>query len=505
MAKDILFDKAAMEKMLKGLDIAADAVGGTIGPMGRNVYYDDPIQPGITNDGVKIASKVILKDKHEDAGAYIIRNVSAQQHDDVGDGTTTVSVLTQAIVHEVMNRPENVMVIRSSLEQAGLKALKLLTKHSKAISLADAEHVALVSSENSGIAHIIAEIIKILGKNPVISVEDSSTFGTEYEIVKGYQADAGFMSPYFANDKSGKATYTDILVLVSEKRIANVQDIKPIFDLLQSKNITQCVIACEDIDLPILGILVANKANSRFQSVVIRASGDTLKDIAGATGATPISDSNGLTFQTVKLSHFGKAKKMVSDFNKTLFIGDGIASKLYAKELEKKAELEPNMYLKKKLEDRAARLKGNAALLKIGAPTDQHRGYLRDKADDAVKATIAALEEGVVEGGGMALWRIGQALSGKTVGEAILKKALQAPLRRIIENAGKDYSDIIRSLPDGKGYDAQHDCYLDMISAGIIDPTKVERCALENAVSSASTFITTHCSITDEPIEQAPH
>lgn len=496
MSKDILLEKEAFGKMMRGLNLAADVVGGTIGPNGRNVYLDDPIQPEIINDGATIASRLVLEDKQEDAGAYVIRNVSSQQNDDVGDGTTTVSVLTQSIIEESMKRPENAMQVSRSLREAGQKLLKVLSKKSVKIEPKDLEKVALISAEEPELARLITEIINKLGEKAVVNVEDSKTFATDYEIVDGYEAPVGFMSPHFADKKTGKAVYEDIPVLVSDKKISSLADISSLFETLNKESITNLVIVCDDIDDSMLGLLVANKVMGRFNALVIRATGDTLRDIEGATGATAVSSSTGITFQNIKLEHLGKAKKVICDANKTLFLGSGVSAKLYAEELEKSSESEPNMYLQKRIKERVAKLRGGIASLRIGAATDFERGYRKRKAEDAIKAVQAALAEGVVEGGGMTLWRMAQEMNPKTIGEEILKKALTSPLRKIIENCGKDYTEVIMGMGNG-GYDAKEDRYVDMVESGIIDPSKVTRCALENAVSASATFITTFATITE--------
>ncbi len=496
--KDILFGKEAMVKMLKGLDTVANAVGGTIGPKGRNVYVDDPVQPKITNDGFTIAAKMQLPDKQEDAGAYVIRNVCGQTNDDAGDGTTTTAVLTQALIHECLARPENSMLISQSLKQAGNKALKLLAKQAVKLKKEDIEKVALISSEDKGIARLITEIIEKLGDKAVVNVEDSKTFGSDYEIVDGYEAHVGFMSPHFITDrKAAKAIYTDIPVLVSERKIANLQDIAPIFEMFKKEGISQCVIVCDDIEDSILGMLVQNKLMGTFNSLVIRATGPLLVDIEGATGAKAISATSGLSFKAFKRQDLGYAKKVVCNANTTLFATDGAAAKYYAAQLESQADNEPNQYAVKKLRERVAKLRGGVAVLRIGASTDFERDYLRLKAEDSVKAVQAALAEGVVEGGGMALWQIAEGLEPKTIGEEILKKALQAPLRKILDNAGLDYTEVVMDMPPGQGYNAKANKYANLREEGIIDPAKVERCALENAISASATFITTHAVVTE--------
>lgn len=495
MAKQVSFSR---EKVLKGFNQAADAVVGTIGPKGKNVFLMDTYTPVITNDGVTIANKIVLEDPEEDAGAYVIRNITGQQNDDVGDGTTTVATLLQSIINESLKRPENAMEVSLSLKEAGDKVLKILAKKSIKITKKDIEKVALISAENKDLAKIITEVFDKLGEKAVINVEDSKTFATEYEIVDGYEAHVGFISPHFITDKkTAKAEYSDIPVFVTEKKISNISDIKPLWEQFAKAGISQCVIVCDDIDDSMLGMFVTNNAMGTFKSLIIKATGPLLQDIEAVVGATMVSDTNGVRFQDVKLEHLGKAKKVISTANKTLFLGDGESAKKHATHLEKASEFDPNQYAAKKLIERVSKLRGGVASLRIGAPTDFEREYLKFKAEDAVKAVKAALEEGVVEGGGMALWRIAQDLDTKTIGEQILSKALKAPLIKIIENCGKDYADIIKELPEGKGYDAKSDKYVDMVESGIIDPAKVERCAVENAISSASQFITSFCFITD--------
>ncbi len=509
---EIFSKKEGLDKIMKGLDSSADTVGSTMGPKGANIYIDDLYVPRIVNDGATISRHITFKDRLENAGAYVIKNVSGQQNDDVGDGTTTVVVLTQAIIHEALKRPENAMTIKESLKTAGDKILKILSKKSTKIDKGDVERVALISAENKDLAKMIAEIIDKLGEKAVINVEDSKTFGTSYEIVDGFEIPFGYMAPYAP---FGKITYDNVPVLVVEGKINNPWEIDGVVNKLAEQKMRSCVIACGDIEDATLGVLGISKVKGLFDTVVVRMNPEELQNIAGATGAKMVSPNTGLTFQNITVEDLGRARKIVCDANKTLVMSDKKVALTYSKQIEEMAENEPNMYLKKKIEDRAAKVKGGVAVLKIGAPTDLDREYLKLKAEDAVKAVHAALEEGVVEGGGMTLWRIAQDITPKTIGEEILKKALIAPLKKIIENAGQDYSEVILGLGDAEkqakemnrgeeellGYDARNDCYTNMLKCGIIDPSKVERCAIENAVSSASIFITTNAviTLTDEP------
>ena len=498
MSKKVSFHEKATAKIMTGMEIASNAVIGTIGPKGKNVYFEDKYTPTITNDGATIASKIILKDKEEDVGAYLIRNVSAQQNDDVGDGTTTVVALTQAIIKEAIKRPENPNVVKESLNQAKQGIIDKLEQRKVTIPIEEIEKVTLISTENAKLATLIAEIVQKLGTNAHVAVEDATGFETTSEIVEGYETKHGFMSPHFADKKTGQAILEDVAVLVSEKKISNLIDIKPLLDKLGEAQMGSCVIVCDDIEESILGVLVANKAMGRFQSIVIRASGDDLKDIAGSVGATIVSPETGVTLAKIELSHLGHAKKVVCDAHKTLFIGEPGVAKEYADELERSEPYEENMFRKERLRLRVAELRGGVGIIKVGASSDFEREYLKLKAQDGIKATLAALEEGVVEGGGMTLWRIAQEMTGETCGEEVLKRALTAPLKAIIANTGEDYGEIIRNMPADQGYNAKTNKIENLIEAGVIDPKKVERCAVENAISAASTFITIFATITEE-------
>lgn len=519
MSREINFEPK--EKLLKGFNTIADLIGGTIGPKGRNVFIENGIQPIITNDGATIGRYTELHDKIENLGSGIIRNASNQQNDDVGDGTTTVTVLTQAIVKESLKRPENVMDIRESIKEESKKVLKYLQDSSLPITKKDAKKVALISSENEELASIIDEIIHKIGEKGHIRVEDSRTNETYYEVTDGYKAHVGYIHPDFITEKAdATALFEDTPVLVTEKRIGSLLDLASIFNQfafetddegkmkvdkenkpIPLKNpVSKCVVVCDDIDDSMLGVFTGSKKNAGgFQSIVIKARGPLLQDIAAATGAHMVSDQTGVTFQTIKISDLGKAKKVICSSQDTLFIGRHESAQTHATHLLKMADQEHNMYVKEKLINRAASLTGSVAILRIASPNDYDREYLKLKADDTIKAVKAALEEGIVRGGGMSLWYIAQEMNPKTVGEEILKKALTYPLKKIIENAGKDYADIVSRINAeyGLGYDAKNDKVCDMIGSGIIDPTKVERCAIENAITAASIFITAFATNTE--------
>lgn len=507
MAKKVIFNP--IPEMLKGLDIAADAVCGTLGPNGRNVLIDDATFPKTINEGGTIAFHIVLEDRVQNAGANLVRNTTAQTSDDAGDGRSTTAALIKGLAHACIERPENPMQIRESLNKAGGQVLKQIVKRTKKIDKKDAEKVALISCEDKEVAKLIGEIVNKLGDKAVINVEDSKTFATDYEIVDGYEAHVGFMSPRFITDKkTAKTVYEDIPVLCTERKISGLADIGNIFNdfafetkdgrkVPHSNPITSCVIVCDDIDDAMLGMFVQNFEMKTFNALVIRATSLLLEDIAGYTGAKIISNSTGVTFQNFKRDHLGFAKKVVSTANKTLFIGNGFSHKQYVKELEAKAKGEPNMYTQENMEKRVAKLSGGIAVLRIGAPTDYEREYKKPKAEDAVRAVKGALEEGVIEGGGMTLWRIAQEMKPKTIGEEVLKKALVSPLKWIIKNSGLDYAEVVMNMPAGMGFNAKTGQYEDLIKAGIQDPTKVERVALENAISSVGIFITTNTVVID--------
>lgn len=497
--KKIDFGKDALEGMLRGINIVAEAVSKTLGPKGTNVFVDDPTTPKFTNDGARIAHNIVLPDKLENAGAWVARNACAQTNEDAGDGTTSTVVLLKAIIDECLKRPENRTLIMQSLMEAKTKALALLKKQAKSITQKDVINVARISAENEELAQLITEVVGKVGSKAAITVEDRlDGFESDYKLVQGYEAHVGFESPYFRNDKSkAQANHADIPVLCCEKKIGTVQDLK-MFEQFEKEHINSLVIVAQEIDPQILGIFVATHVSRKMNLLVIKATGSLLEDIAAAVGATIISDETGVTFDNFDAkTQLGMAKKIICEEKKTIFISGATTAKKHADRLLALAETNMNGFEKKRLQERAAKLKGGIAVIRIGAHTDAERNYLRDKADDTVHSVQSALEEGVVEGGGMALYGVAQSLTERTVGESILKRALSSPLRQIIQNAGKDYAETIKGLIPKSGYDAKEDRYADFFKEGILDPVKVERCALENAVSTAAHFVTTHASIVD--------
>lgn len=512
MSKDVLFDKEARDGLKYGLDTVFNAVSRTLGPRGTNVFIDDQISPKFTNDGVSIANAISLPGKFENAGAWVAKNAAGQTNDDAGDGTTTTVVVLHDTVDECIKRPENPMEVMGSILKAKDKVIEKLKKNAKPITKDDLKKVVYVSaeahasSENKALADTIAEVVGKVGADAIVTVEDRKDgFQTDYQLVQGYEAHVGFMSPYFRNDPvKARAVHEDIAVLCSAKKFATVQDLK-FFKKLADKNINSLVVVAEDVEPSILGMFVATKVSGSMNLLVIRATGPLLEDIAAATGSTLIADDTGITFENFDpTKHLGRADRIVCEEKRTLFTSGAKSAGDQAKRLEKMAENNPNMFEVQKYKERAQKLRGGIAVIRIGAYTDSVRNYLKDKAEDAVKAAQAALQEGVVQGGGMELYRIASSMRPKTVGEEILKKSLTSPLRIIVENAGEEYAEVIKNLPEGMGYDASTKTYKDFLKEGIVDPVKVTRCAVENAVSTAALFFTSHAAITEhvEPNEE---
>lgn len=503
MAKQVLFGKEAMDKLMVGFDKLALSIMGTLGPKGRNVLLDDPMMPRVINDGATIGRETVFDDPWEKLGSWPVRNTSSQTNDDAGDGTTTTAVLLHALVHEAQKSPISSVEIGNSLLEASKKVVKLIQKSARKIKDGDIDKVALISAENEELAKVISTIIKKQGKDVLFMVEDNREGeGIVVETVEGYEAHVGFVSPVYITDrKRSRAIHEKIAVLVSEKKISNIGEVTPIFDALALEKINNLVIVAPEYDEGMLAVFAATHAMRKMSLLVIRATGPLLEDIAGSVGATTISESTGVTFHSFEVGkHLGFAKKVVSGTDKTLFIPLRKERALdYANILESRMNAEMNGFRKQKLLERVAKLRSGVAVVKIAAATDTEREYLKLKADDASHAVVCALDEGVVEGGGMTLWRIASQMKPKTIGEEILKRALTAPLKTICANGDKDYTEVVSQMPDGYGYDAKKDKYVDMWQAGIIDPAKVERIALENSVSTAAKFITTFCAIAEMP------
>ena len=505
--KKILSGKASFEANMKGINAVADIVKATLGPKGKNAMIDKGYgAPVITNDGVSIAHEIQLEDENENQAAESIKEVALKTNESCGDGTTTSIVLAQALVHEGLKYPDNAMEIKDSLNKAVIKAVDELKKLSRPIKTnEDLLNVATISSESKEIGSIITSIFKTIGKEGVITVEDSQAPYIETEIVEGYQVEKGFATPYMINAPANRAEYQNVKTFCFAGKIQTVSEIMPFLEKVAQSH-KEMVIFCDDIDLTVLSMLVQSRQKGSFNSLVVKCASqrnEILEDIATITGARLVSRETD-KLETLDEKCLGTARSVGSNYGKTVIIGGKgkTASKIkYLKNILKQIKNENEYDL---IEKRIARLKGGVAVIKVGAKTESEAKYLKLKIEDAVNATKSALEEGIVEGGGMTLRKIAEKIGQETVGEKILSAALKYPLKIIIENAGKDYVDILLKLPKGKGYDAKTDTYVDMIKNGIIDPTKVERCSIENSVSFAGIFLTTMANIANkkEPIKE---
>lgn len=535
MSKIIKFDQDAREALRDGVNAVADAVKITIGPRGRNVVLEKGYgAPMITNDGVSIAKEISLSDKFENMGAEIVKEVATKTNDTAGDGTTTAVILMQAIVNEGLKHLAmgvNAMGIRLGIEAAAAAVVEALRESAKPIKGKDEiRQVATISAESEEIGAIIADTIGKVGKDGVVTVEESQSFGIESSIVEGMQFDKGYVSPYMiTNAERMEAAYGDALILITDKKISTVQNILPLLEKLAGQGKKELVIIAEDVDGEALTTLVVNKLRGAFSVLAVKAPGygdakkDILEDIAAITGGKVISEQTGLALETAEVNMLGRANRIVATKDNTTIVG-GKGKKVDIEkrvaQLKKAMEANDSKYDKEKLSARIAKLSGGVAVLHVGAATETEMKYLKLKIEDAVNATKAAIEEGIVPGGGTALVRAGEKVAARKlkapsesfvsefqVGVMILLSALSAPLKQIAVNAGKgDGSSVVEKVRDGKGntgYDALADeIVLDMLVAGIIDPVKVTRSGVERASSAAAILLTTDVAIADEPKEE---
>ncbi len=534
MAKQITYGNQARKSLKAGVDKVADAVRVTIGPRGRNVVLDKGFgAPTITNDGVSITKEITLSDKLENSGAEIIKEVANKTNDYAGDGTTTATILTQSLVEEGFKKTTlgvNAMGVRAGIEAASEAVVAELKKAAKPIK-SDQEivQVATISSESEEFGNIIAKAIGKVGQDGVVTVEESQSFGVESELVEGMQFDKGYVSPYMVTDSERmEAEYEDPYILITDKKISTVKEIVPVMEkLMQSGGgKKELVIIAEDIDGEALATLVVNKMRGAFSTLAVKAPGfgdrrkEMLEDIAVLTGGRVVSEEVGLKLENTEVNMLGRARRVVaSKDNTTIVGGKGKKADIEARVSQIRAQIEKadSQYDKEKLTERLGKMSGGVAVIKVGAATESEMKYKKLKIEDAVEATKAAIEEGVVAGGGSALIRAGAQVAKKelkapsediaqefSVGVAILLKALEAPLRQIAVNAGKDDgSVIVDKVKRGKhneGYDAKADDFVsDMLAAGVIDPIKVTRTCLERSASAAAILLTTEAAITDEP------
>ncbi len=532
MAKQIIFGDEARKALKRGIDQVASAVKITLGPKGRNVVYDKGYgAPTITNDGVSIAKEITLSNKVENLGAEMIKDVASKTNDIAGDGTTTAVVLAQAVIEEGLKKASlgvSPMGLRAGIEAASEEVTRTLKAMAKPIKTKEEiTQVATISAEDAEIGKIIANAIEKVGKDGVVTVEESQSFIVESEFVGGMQFDKGYLSPYMITDSDRmEASYSDPFILLTDQKISSIKDILPLLEKLAGLGKKDLVIIAEDIDGEALATLVVNKIRGTFNTLAIKAPGygdrkiEFLGDIAVLTGGTVITEAVGLKLETVEIEMLGRARRVIASKEATTIVGGkGKKSDLETRvtQIKKQLETTTSSYDKEKLRERLSKLSGGVAVIKVGATTEAEMKYKKLKIDDAVAATKAAVDEGIVPGGGVALIKAGEIVAKKGVkntqvemlqefeaGASILLKALEAPLRQIVINAGKDDAaviiDKIKKSKTFEGYDARADKMVpDMIKAGIVDPVKVTRTGLERAAGAASILLTTEVAVTDEP------
>ena len=523
-AKQVLFGNDARSRMVNGVNVLADAVKVTLGPKGRNVVLERAFGgPTITKDGVSVAKEVELKDKFENMGAQMVKEVASKTSDNAGDGTTTATVLAQAIVDEGMKYVAagmSPMDLKRGIDKAVAAAIEQLNSLSKPTTTSKevAQVGAISANSDHEIGDIIAEAMEKVGKEGVITVEDGKSLHNELEVVEGMQFDRGYLSPYFINnpDKQVALLENPYLLLV-EKKISNIRDLLPILEQV-AKSGRPLLIIAEDIEGEALATLVVNSIRGVLKTVAVKAPGfgdrrkAMLEDIAILTGGTVISSDVGLTLEKATLAELGSAKKVeVNKESTTIIDGAGKEDQIEARVKQIRAQMEETSsdYDREKLQERVAKLAGGVALIKVGAATEVEMKEKKARVEDALHATRAAVEEGVVAGGGVALIRAKQAIKEikgdnpeQDAGIKIVLRAMEEPMRQIVRNAGDEPSVVVDRVANGKGnfgFNAQTGEYGDMIEMGVLDPTKVTRTALQNAASVASLILTTECMIADMP------
>lgn len=521
MSKDIYYQEEARKKMMRGVDKLADAVKYTIGPKGRNVVLEQSYgSPIVTNDGVSITNEIELKDKVENIGASIVKEVASKANDTAGDGTTTATILARAIISEGLKNVTagaDPLSLKRGIDKGTNAVVNHLKKEARDITKKEEiAQVATISAEDEEMGKLIAEVVEETGKDGVITIEESKTFGLEKEIVKGLQLDNGYVSPYMVTDSERmESAFEDTHVLITDKKISSINEILPVMEKLSKAGQKNLVIIADDIEGEALATLVLNKLRGAFNTLAIKAPGfgekkkENLKDIASVCGGQVISEEVGLKLENTEIEMLGAARKITATKDKTI-ITEGKGSK---KDLEKRIEQIKNEiekstseYDKESLQKRLAKLAGGVAVIKVGALTEVEQKARQHKAEDALSATRAAVEEGIVAGGGVSLVRALSVLDSlklkgdEETGANILRRALEAPMKQIAENGGVDGSVVVaktKEMKGSEGFNAKTMIYEDLISAGIIDPVKVVRIALENAASSAGMFLTTECVVVE--------
>jgi chaperonin GroEL len=529
MAKELKFAQEARNSILRGVNILADAVKVTLGPKGRNVILEKSFgSPTVTKDGVTVAKEIELEDKFENMGAQMVKEVASKTSDTAGDGTTTATVLAQAIYREgskVVAAGANPMDVKRGIDLAVeevIKELKKLTKPTK--DQKEISQVGKISANNDEtIGNIIAEAMNKVGKEGVITVEEAKGMETTLDVVEGMQFDRGYLSPYFVTDPEKMvAVLDDPFILLNEKKISNMKDMLPILEQIAKMGKPFLVLA-EDVEGEALATLVVNKLRGTLKCIAVKAPGfgdrrkSMLEDIAILTGGKVISEDLGIKLENIKLNDLGRAKRITVDKDNTTIVdGAGDKDDIEARVKQIRAQIEETTsdYDREKLQERLAKIIGGVAVINVGAATETEMKEKKARVEDALNATRAAVEEGIVPGGGVAYLRCLQALDklkldgDKKIGVDIIRRALEEPIRQIANNAGQEGSVVTEKVRNEKGafgFDASSDEYTDMIKAGIIDPTKVVRLALQNASSVASLMITTEALIADKPEKKAPY
>lgn len=531
MAKRIVFSEDARRALRRGVKTVADAVAVTLGPRGRNVVLDKGWgTPTITNDGVSIAKEIELEDKIENMGAAIIKEVATKTNDAAGDGTTTATVLTGAMVEEGMKHVTagaNALGIRLAIEAAAAEAIESLKKLAVPVKGKKemVRQVAAISAESKDLGDQIAATIEKIGQDGVVTVEESQSIGLTTDVAQGLEWGQGFVSPYMmTNPERMEAEQKDPFVLVTDKKISAIKDVLPVLEKVAQQGQKNLVIVADDVDGEALSTFIINKLRGTFSVLAVKAPGfgdrkkEELRDIAATVGAQIVSDELGLTFEKVEVSDLGRADKVIATKDRTVVVG-GKGRKAdiekRAAQLESQAKATDSKYDREKLQERAAKLRGGVAVIRVGAATEAEAKYLKLKIEDAVNATKAAIAEGIVPGGGVALAKAAAGLRAtikkdaakmsleRKTGYEIVIAALEEPLRRIAENAGREGAVIVDKVANGSGlagYDALKDEMVDdMVKAGIIDPVKVTRSGLQNAASAAGILLTTEVAIAELP------
>ena len=530
MAKQILFDEAARKRALKGVTTLADAVSVTLGPKGRNVLIDKKFgSPTVTKDGVTVAKEIELSDPYENMGAQMVREVASKTSDLAGDGTTTATVLASAVYQEGLKNVAagaNPVYLKRGIDKAVEAGVAKLLRDSKKVSdREEVRQVATVSANWDGeIGEIIADAMDKVGKDGTITVEEAKSIETTLDVVEGMQFDKGYLSPYFCtNNDTMESILDDCYILINEKKITALNDLLPVLQLV-SKQGKPLLIIAEDVEGEALAALVVNKLRGTLNACAVKAPGfgdrrkEMLRDIAILTGGRCITEDLGIKLENIELADLGRAKRVSVDKENTVIVeGSGKASDIQGrvKQIRRQIEETTSDYDREKLQERLAKLAGGVAVINVGAVSEPEMKEKKARVEDALHATRAAVEEGILPGGGVALLRAAAAVEkaatllegDEAIGAAIVRRAIEAPLRKLCDNAGVEGSLVVQQVLKSKaamGYNVATDKHEDLIKAGVVDPTKVTRTALQNAGSVAGLLLTTDCMITDIPEEEKP-